>query len=254
VAEESDERAGSELLEALSARTRAGERIARRLGERRWGTVGGARREKLFERLGLANPWDPDAPTEPPVAMGPVALKLTDRRQPAPHAKPPSRTSEKKKKEMSPSDFRPKGIPKAPKKPAPRAAAPKPAPPPPIAELPQAEVESPDELADRMPPLPEKPSGRSKTGRVRMAPRTRARAPVFKAKPSEPDATEGSEVAPEVPAVPAAPEPPPVRREPPPGGNMGLDDLFGFSAGPTRVKIQRQKKKTLELPPEDVED
>ncbi len=83
---------------------------------------------------------------------------------------------------------------------------------------------------------------------MRMAPRTRARAPVFKPKP------EPEESAAAAPAKPAAPEPPPVRREPPPGGNMGLDDLFGFTAGPTRVKIQRQKKKTLELPPEDPDE
>lgn len=256
MSESSNDRAGSELLEELSARTRAGERLARRLGERRWGTVGGARREKLFDRLGLANPWDPDAPTEPPVAMGPVALKLTDRRQPAPHARPPNREPAKGGN-MKPSDFRPKGIPQAAKKSAKAAqsAQPKPAKPAPVAAkapTPTTPAEAPEPTAEeavsRMPPLPDKAQGRSKTGRVRMA-RTRATAPIFKAREPEPSETDaGSSQSDQGSA--AAPEPP-VRREPP-GGNMGLDDLFGFSAGPTRVRIARQKKKTLadELPPD----
>jgi hypothetical protein len=254
-----DERVTGELLEALSDRRLAGERTVDRLGGRRWGTVGGARRERLFERIGLNNPWDPDAPEELPVSLGPVALKLTERRQPAPHASPPSRSgAEKQQGQLKP------GGPDRPSRPAPAKKAAsktgqktgeKPPPAASPAELaamaakavaPKGAAPAAEEELDRTPPGMPAPA-RRKSARVRLGARTVARAPIYK--PAEPPPEEAGAEGADAAAAPAGEkvgekieekvERTPPRPGPPPGADMGLDDLFGFNEGAGRLRMKK---------------
>ena len=271
-----------EILEELDSRRPAGESITARVGRRRRSAPGSGRRARLFERMGLSNPWDADAKEDPPVTLGPVALKLTDRRQPAPHARPPSAKGAAKparkpglptpKKQPSssgkkkpPPGWKPPNLPSAKKKKAitatrpptpeelrklaaqkatlaPRAGPPAPAA---TAALPaqgtaKGTPKLEEEILDRSPPRFEPPGKKKRpTGRVRMAPRTIARAPVFR-KHEKPPAAEPSS---EAPAPPPEPAPPPRRSLP--KANLGLDDLFGMGGGekPTRMRLRRSVKK-----------
>lgn len=61
--------------------------LAERINRRAHGAPGSERRARLFERIGVANPYDADA-KERDIALGPVSLQIDQRRAPAPHALP----------------------------------------------------------------------------------------------------------------------------------------------------------------------
>ncbi|MDP6932423.1 MAG: hypothetical protein QGG40_05875 [Myxococcota bacterium] len=87
--QESELRA-KDILAELEPRCSRQGGLTERVGHRGWGRPKVATSRRLFERLGIADPWDPDS-RDGPVGLGSVALKLGERRQPAPHARPPAK-------------------------------------------------------------------------------------------------------------------------------------------------------------------
>jgi len=233
-----------DIIDALPQRRRAGEITHERVGRRGRTGPGSERRRRLFDRLGVADPYDPDA-KDRPIELGPVALKLTGKREPAPHAKIRPRKSVG---ETDPASFRPR-VPSSPKpaprptprpKSAPTAAAPE-GPPPGPAGAPRLPVrpqaDSDETESPARPLIPERPASetqdRRRAGRFRLQ-RTEAHGPKER---------KAAEREPLVEPV-AAPSTPPPRRGPRDGG---LDDLFGFS-GEGRM---RQSRKDSEEPGKD---
>jgi hypothetical protein len=243
----SDKKA-KDILDTLPVRRRAGELTHDRVGRRRTEGPGGERRRKIFDRLGVADPYNPDA-KDRPLALGPVALKLTDRRQPAPHARV---RDPKKKKSAShdPGAFKP-NVPSAPRaRPTPRPtpkAPPKPAAaPPPVSDKPPPGPKG----APRLPVRPDiaeatgapAPARRAaptrpahatqdkkKAGRYRLR-RTDAHGPKErKVENNTSPLVEKTEEAVEAPKRTAGPA----------GNSAGLDDLFGFSG---EGRMRRPKK------------
>jgi hypothetical protein len=121
----------------LPDRSPIGARLAQRLGARMFERPNVCFSARLYKRFGLADPWDPTGPRDDPdpVALGPVAVRLGEkRRQPAPHLRP---KTPKKKKQQAADPLakwrRPAPKPKATPEPAPAprpTTAPAPAPPP----------------------------------------------------------------------------------------------------------------------------
>ncbi len=193
---------------------------------------------RVFDRLGLADPYDYDA-EEDPIGLGPVGVKLADRRRPAPHAQPPE----------EPGGSRPARPVQPPGRPQPvrLADAPKPAPPPPPASEPApGPVDNPGDPyvdlsgADReMPaPLPLPAKDKKKTsGRLRMGPRSHATGPRVRPIPKPVEAA----VLGEASLPERSPEEPEVDRRPP-GPEAGLDDLFGFAQTGGRFKPRARKE------------
>ncbi|GEM_PF-6431057 len=232
-----DDRKARDCLDELTPRRAAGEGLLDRVGGRartspRWARV--------FERLGVPDPYDADAPDLSP-GLGPVGVKLADRRRPAPHSRLP-------KHHESPEPPRPKqpeGRPQAVRlAQPPKPAAPEP-PPPPTKPAPRALVPNPGDPAGDEPVLPERPrevpilptphmaKKRSSSGRVRLGPRARTTGPRIKEVPKPVEAVVGAE------SVDAAPKEEPVVQRAPPGPDLGLDDLFGFSGGGGRLKRKK---------------
>ncbi len=96
--------------DALEHRPTPAERVLARIGHRGFSRPRVAVSSRIFRKYRVRDPWDPD-PSEPedPIALGPVSLKLGDRRQPAPHLKPPKRKDKNKgRKARDPGSFRPR--------------------------------------------------------------------------------------------------------------------------------------------------
>lgn len=224
-----DTKAKDLLRGGMAERKTLGASIQKSVGRRARSGPGSARRSKLFDRLGLADPYDASA-KERPLSIGPVALKLGQKRKVAPHLAVKDPNKKKKGQRKAAQDpvaqWRPKGVPQAKAKPAPRpkAVAPKP--------KPSAQAGGPAEEQPRptlgLPPK-EKKGG---AGRFRMR-RTSSSGP--KIRPVAP------KVEPKAPPVEAPPEKP-VQRSPP-KGDMGLDDLFGMGGGEGRMRIPGRTKK-----------
>jgi hypothetical protein len=76
--------------------------LAERINRRAHGAPGSERRARLFERIGVANPYDADA-KERDIALGPVSLQIDQRRAPAPHATPKAPPSANKQPNLPPA-------------------------------------------------------------------------------------------------------------------------------------------------------
>ncbi len=221
-----DERRARDCLEELPPRRAAGEDLLDRVGAR---ARSGPRWARVFERLGVPDPYDAYAEDQP-LGLGPVGVKLADRRRPAPHARPPKDPNAKVTERPKQPQGRPKPVrlaeaPKPPPKPpppAPKPAAPEPAAPPkaesqPVGANPGDPVgDGPPELVREVPILP---------GPHRAAPKTIVR-------PEEEEQAVGAE------SVQRADTDEPVVERAPPGPDLGLDDLFGFSGG-GRMKTKK---------------
>ncbi len=228
-----------DILDALPKRRRAGDITHQRVGRRGQSGPGSERRRRLFARLGVADPYDPDA-KDRPIELGPVALKLTGKRQPAPHAKV---REPKGARSKDPSSFKP-SIPSSPRpKPTPPAKPPAPAPATPAPGRPGApklpvrpELDGDSAKAPPRPPIPERPAhetqDRRRAGRFRLQ-RTDAHGPKER---------KAAENEPLTEPVTETPPTPPPRRGPRDGG---LDDLFGFS-GEGRLRRSRKDKEEPE--------
>ena len=235
-----DERRARDCLDELPTRRAAGEGLLDRVNRR---ARKGPSWSRVFERLGVPDPYDSDA-QDLPVGLGPVGVKLADRRRPAPHAKLP-------KHHEAPEPPRPKQ-PEGRPQPVRRAEAPKPPPPPPAAAPPPVASPSssppapnPGDPAGEDPVLPERKREvpllpgpnvahkKSKTGRVRLGPRTKSTGPRVKEFP-KPDEVLGAE------SVEVAEVPEPEVSRAPPGPDLGLDDLFGFSGGGGRMRRKKE--------------
>lgn len=255
----SDDKKAKDVLEELPTRPRLGERLLQRVGARRDDAPGAARRRKLFARLGLPDPYEPRAKESRGPGLGPVSLKLSERRRPAPHSrvKDPKAT-----KPEGPGSFKPKGIPSKPSKPKAQSAAAAAKRAPPKAPIPDIDPaiqrkldaqrgmqRQPEEKNVAAPPPPPVEGGppseaelaarskrpKRKGGRFRMR-RTSATGPTSRPVPPPPDetapATETEAEPPKPPRAPARPA-------------AGLDDLFGF-ANEGRMRIPRGDKKKEE--------
>ena len=76
--------------------------LAERINRRAHGAPGSERRARLFERIGVANPYDADA-KERDIALGPVSLQIDQKRAPAPHALPKAPPSATKQPNLPPA-------------------------------------------------------------------------------------------------------------------------------------------------------
>ncbi len=223
-----------DVLREQPARQTVGERLSRRLGQRRFerapivSCTG-----RLFERYDLADPWDPDS-SDRPLSLGPVGMRFEDRRQPAPHA----RVKEPKKASERPVWTPPKGIPDA------RSATPTPAPKAPAPSAParrKARAEAPraypapssESQPAPLPPVAPPPrgtvSGTPHSGRFRMRPTSSSGPKVREVRRVVEAPEEPREEAPAA-ATPPAPQP------------QSLDDLFGNLGGGGRDRRVGRKK------------
>lgn len=78
-----------DILGQLPVRRTPGAGIARRVGRRGWERPNVAVSARIFKLYKLNDPWDPQPTGDDAIELGPVALKLGERRQVARHAKPP---------------------------------------------------------------------------------------------------------------------------------------------------------------------
>lgn len=146
----SDQKA-RDIIDDLSVRGVCGERVRDRVGRRAWSRPRVAVSDRLYKQYRVPDPWDPEARQERvPVGLGPVSLRLGEkRRQPAPHLKP--RAPKAKKQglaERARADHR--SVPKAAPKPKPTAPKPPPTAPPARAEQKAAEEARSKAIAERM--------------------------------------------------------------------------------------------------------
>jgi hypothetical protein len=243
-----DDRRAKDCLADFKPRRVAGEGLLDRVVMR---AKKGPRWARVFDRLGLPDPYDCDA-EEQPLGLGPVGIKLVDRRRPAPHARPPQDKESKSnlsKPQQPQQPQQPQGRPK----PVRLAQPPKPVPPkaPDLAEppAPLANVDAnpgdpiqPGEVVPvrsrELPPIvpgPNVPRPKSRFGRVRLSPRADTSGPRIKEIKPQVDVLGADSVE------QAVSEEPEVRRAPP-GPDMGLDDLFGFSGGGGRLRTPKKGK------------
>lgn len=190
----------------LAVRRPLGERLAARVGDRMWKRPNVCFSNRLYLRFGLADPWDPTGPRDDPdpVSLGPVAVRLGEkRRQPAPHLRPKSPPKKKEAPDPLAKYRRPAPKPKAPPESAPssgplRAPAPSPVgpravtspggrsvplpvrpdladhmggartagPPAPGLPGPGGAQPGPPEAAGRRPPMPPRPARKRRAGRM----------------------------------------------------------------------------------------
>lgn len=113
-----------DILSELQPRPSLGAGLTERVGRRGWERPRVSISPRLYQQYRLGDPWDPGAGREgQPIGLGPVSLRLGEkRRQPAPHLKPKGH-KQKKKAQAAPAQFRPR-VPDA--KPTKPKAAPKP--------------------------------------------------------------------------------------------------------------------------------
>ena len=76
-----------DVLGRLPARVVVGHALTTRVGARAWTAPRFARGRAIFARIGVPNPWDPEAPD---VGVGLGEVGLPQARQPAPHLSPPA--------------------------------------------------------------------------------------------------------------------------------------------------------------------
>jgi hypothetical protein len=271
----SDEKA-RDILGELEARATLGAHLTSAVGRRGWTRPRVSISPRLFIQYRLGDPWDPGSKdTGTQIGLGPVSLRLGEKRQPAPHLKP----KEPKKPQTS--------VPTAPPQPrVPKAQAPKPKPKPAPALSPEAletarlaaaaaEKRRKAEAAGGGPrrrskatrstpvsrssgpalaPMPVRPEARAATeaprpepaaasaqeekgGRFRMKPAARSSAPVVRElQPSEP--AEAAETEPGKPSPTRAAPGGPVRG--------GLDDLFAAAAQAGRMRVPKRSKDSAE--------
>lgn len=141
-----------DIIEELSERVVCGSAILERLGPRAWSRPSVAVSARLYRQYRVPDPWDPNARRdETPIGLGPVSLRLGEkRRQPAPHLKP--KPSKKEKKGLAErAQHRPPRLPE-PKKPVAKAAKPPDLPKAgtPLAAKQEAEATRAAEIAERM--------------------------------------------------------------------------------------------------------
>jgi hypothetical protein len=231
-----DTKAKDLLRGGMAERKTLGAGLLERVGRRAKSGPGSARRSKLFARLGLADPYDASA-KERPLSIGPVALKLGQKRRVAPHLAVKDPQKKKRQAAQDPvAQWRPKGVPNAKAKPAPRpkAAPPKAASmfdrPPQKNQAAEATVEE-----QPRPSLGLPPKEKQGTGRFRMR-RTSSSGPKIRPVTPKPQ-----------PSRPAAESAPPKPAEPvnrsAPRGDLGLDDLFGMGGSEGRMRIPGRNKK-----------
>lgn len=259
----------TELLDQLEARETAAERMLARIGFRGFSRPRVAVSGRIFRKYRVRDPWDPDPKqAEDPIAIGPVALKLGQRRRVAPHLAPPASAKKKPKKPVDPiARFRPKkGQQARPKpKPKPESSAKAEAPTPPRSDPPSElgrefgrrnthhplrgplptrpdidhpGANQPRAVAGPGTPEPGQPrsAGRASGGRFRMKP-TAVSSPVVKTV-RRLDQVTAEEAAAEASAPAPAPE---SIRPPMPPLSDGLDDLFGMAAMGGRMTLGRRK-------------
>ncbi len=143
-----------DIIEQLSERAVCGSAILERLGHRAWSRPSVAVSARLYRQYRVPDPWDPNARRdETPIGLGPVSLRLGEkRRQPAPHLKPkPSKKEKKGLAERARAQHRPPRLPE-PKKPPAAAAKPPDSPKTgtPLAAKQAAEAARAAEVAERM--------------------------------------------------------------------------------------------------------
>lgn len=96
----SDQKA-RDIIGDLSIRSVCGDRVQDRIGRRAWSRPRVAVSGRLYKQYRVPDPWDPEARAEStPIGLGPVSLRLGEkRREPAPHLKP--RPPKEKKKSLA---------------------------------------------------------------------------------------------------------------------------------------------------------
>lgn len=276
-------------LDQLEARPTPAERLFDRVGHRGFSRPNVAVSGRIFAKYRVVDPWDPD-PKEPedPIALGPVSLKLGERRRVAQHLAPPAAYKKKVKKVVDPiARYRPKPG-QATRTPKPAAqAAPTPTPPPvapPPAPRPTTELGREFGARDgRQPlrkPIPMRPDMAPSDGDPaddagavarpaavvpRSVPRPKAPAAVrdrgsggrFRMKPTKVSAPivkevrRLDEVTAEEAAAPAAAVQEQAPRPPMPPMSNGLDDLFGMAAMAGRMTLGKRREAAPEEPTED---
>lgn len=243
-----DTKAKDLLRGGMAERKTLGSGILERVGRRAKSGPGSERRSRLFARLGLADPYDASA-KEKPLSIGPVGLKLGQRRRVAPHlaVKDPNKKKTKRQAAQDPvAQWRPKGVPNAKAKPAPRPKATPPKdgarraalskPGTPKAGSPSQGKSAGASAAEQpRPSLGLPPKEKKGTGRFRMR-RTDSSGPKTRpVTPKTPPPRAETETPPPKPAEP-------VNRSAP-RGDLGLDDLFGMGGSEGRMRIPGRNKK-----------
>lgn len=260
----------------LEHRRTPAERLFDRIGHRGFSRPRVAVSSRLFQRYRVTDPWDPD-PSEPedPIALGPVSLKLGDRRDPAPHLRPPERKQKAARSgARDPASFRPRGVPSAststdarprPKPKPDPTPKPTPTPPsPPEPDRPFGGVSTRQPLRAPLPQRPDLAAADAGDDATPTPPAPRAMPPVapppaaapqpqgkgaggrFRMKPTRVSAPVVKEVrrldqvTAEEAAAPEAEAPAPAPRATMPMGDS-LDDLFGMAAMGGRLKMERRK-------------
>jgi len=104
----------------LNVRDVCGDSVQDRVGRRAWSRPRVAVSDRLYKQYRVPDPWDPSAKKEStPIGLGPVSLRLGEkRRQPAPHLKPKP-PKEKKKSLADVARAAPRPPPKPKPKPSP---------------------------------------------------------------------------------------------------------------------------------------
>lgn len=126
----SDEKA-LDIIGELKVRVVCGNGVLDRIGRRAWSRPRVAISSRLYKQYRVPDPWDPNSTAEEtPIGLGPVSLRLGEkRRQPAPHLKPkPSKKEKKSLAERARAEKRAPRIPNPslpPKKQTPAATSPK---------------------------------------------------------------------------------------------------------------------------------
>lgn len=124
----SDQKA-RDIIDDLRVRGVCGERVRDRVGRRAWARPRVAVSDRLYKQYRVPDPWDPEARQDRvPVGLGPVSLRLGEkRREPAPHLKPRAPKETKKKGLAERARTEQRSVPKV--APKPKSPAPKPPPP-----------------------------------------------------------------------------------------------------------------------------
>lgn len=91
-----DDARGKAALDQLQARPTPAERLLARLGPRGFARPRVAVSARIFRKYRVTDPWDPDPKeVEDPIELGPVSVKLGERRKVAPHLAPPEAPKKK---------------------------------------------------------------------------------------------------------------------------------------------------------------
>ena len=222
-----DELRARDVLRELRVRAALGARLVSRVGARGWSPPRfSLRGRRLYERCGVPDPWDPDAPAFD-VALGDVGLagrtpgRSVDpsaRRSPAPHAAPPA-----EKAQAAAATFRP-SVPSA--SDASRAPTGRPAP--------QIGDRRPDDTAEMKRKLTAKPAPGAPPSALREP--VRVQQPV-RALPVRPDLAARPDPAERAPAPPASRPQRPVGAAP---SRVALPPPRRAASGPVELPFAPQ--------------